>query len=374
MRIAVNTRFLLQDYLEGYGNFVQETFRRIAEKHPQHEFIFIFDRPFDKRFIFGKNIIPVVTGPAARHPILWKYWYDVKVPAVLRKYKADVFISCDGFCSLTAKVPQCLLIHDLAFLHYPLFIPRSHYLYYKHYTPKFLKKAKSIVTVSAFSKKDIHACYGIDEDKISIVPNAVKEIFHPLLPEEKQAVRDGLTDGKEYFLYTGAIHPRKNLTNLLKAFSLFKRRQKSNWKLVLSGRLAWKFKPFIESLKTYKHRDDVIVTGYLEEEKLVDVMGAAYAFVYPSLWEGFGVPVLEAMRSGIPVITSENSPMEEVAGEAALYVEPGSSKSIADKMMLIYKDEKLRDDLIVKGRAKAEEYDWDRSAELLWRGILRAMG
>ncbi|HQV61543.1 MAG TPA: hypothetical protein PLG08_12240, partial [Chitinophagaceae bacterium] len=91
MRIAVNTRFLLKDYLEGYGNFLYETFRRITENHPEHEFIFIFDRPFDIRFVFKANVTPVVAGPAARHPLLWKYWYDIKIPALLKKYKADIF-------------------------------------------------------------------------------------------------------------------------------------------------------------------------------------------------------------------------------------------------------------------------------------------
>ena len=160
MVIAVNTRFLLVDYLEGYGNFIYETFRRITEQHPEHEFIFIFDRPYDKRFLFSNNIKTVVTGPAARHPLLWKLWYDIKVPVILKRYKVDVFVSCDGFCSLGTKVPQCLVVHDLAFLHYPSAIKKSHLLFYKRYTPKFLGKAISIATVSEFSKKDIIAQYG----------------------------------------------------------------------------------------------------------------------------------------------------------------------------------------------------------------------
>src|SRR5215831_2956891 len=100
MRIAVNTRFLLSDYLEGYGYFIFETFKYLASHYPEHTFIFIFDRPFDKKFIFSSNVIPVVVGPQARHPLLWKYWYDIKIPKILKKYKADVFISADGQCSL----------------------------------------------------------------------------------------------------------------------------------------------------------------------------------------------------------------------------------------------------------------------------------
>jgi len=372
MVIAVNTRFLLTDYLEGYGNFIYETFKRITQNHPEHQFIFIFDRPYDERFVFGKNVKAVVTGPAARHPLLWKLWYDIKVPAVLRKYKADVFVSCDGFCSLRTKVPQCLVVHDLAFLHYPSFIKKSHLLFYKRYTPKFLTKAISVATVSEFSRQDIITQYKTDATKIDVVFNGVKEIFQPVSDEDKAATKNKYTDGKEYFVYAGAIHPRKNLMNLLKAFSVFKKRQQTNMKLVLAGRLAWKYESFKEKLKSFKYRNDVVMTGYVDDKELFQLIGSAYGMVYPSLLEGFGVPVLEAMQCDVPVITSANSSMQEIAKDAALYVDANSHNNIADKMMLLYKDENLRKELILKGRQIAKQYNWDKTADLLWQNILKA--
>ncbi len=374
MVIAVNTRFLLADYLEGYGNFIYETFQRITSQHPEHEFIFIFDRPYDKRFVFNKNVKAVVAGPAARHPLLWKLWYDIKIPGVLKKYKADVFVSCDGFCSLGTKVPQCLVVHDLAFLHYPSAVKKSHLLFYKRYTPKFLSKAISIATVSQFSKQDIIEQYAIDPSKIDVVFNGVKEIFKPASDEVKAATKNKYTDGKEYFVYAGSIHPRKNLITLLKAFSVFKKRQQTNMKLVLTGRLAWKYESFTEALKSYKYRNDVVMTGYVEETELVPLIGAAYGMGYPSLFEGFGVPVLEAMKCEVPVITSANSAMQEIAKEAALYAEPDSHTAIANKMMLLYKDENLRKELIQKGKEVAQQYTWDKTADLLWQSILKAIG
>jgi glycosyltransferase involved in cell wall biosynthesis len=372
MIIAINTRFLLKDHLEGVGYFIYETFKHITASHPEHQFIFIFDRPYDQRFVFGKNVTPVVTGPPARHPLLWKFWYDIRVPSVLRKYKADVFVSCDGFCSLSTKVPQCLVVHDLAFLHYPSFNNKSHLLFYKKYTPKFLQKASSIATVSEFSKKDICNSYKIDPGKINVVFSAAKNIFLPLSEEEKANTKTKYTGGKEYFLYTGAIHPRKNLITLLKAFSLFKKRQQTNMKLVLAGRLAWKYESFTQNLKTYKYRDDVIMTGYVDENELVKIIGASYGLVYPSLLEGFGVPVLEAMQCAVPVITSTNSSMQEVAKDAALYAEADNHADIAEKMMLLYKDETLRKELIQKGRKVSKEYTWEKTADLLWHCILKA--
>jgi glycosyltransferase involved in cell wall biosynthesis len=239
--------------------------------------------------------------------------------------------------------------------------------------PKFLQKAASIATVSSFSKADIMRQYGISESRIHVVYSAAKNSFRAVSTEEKEKIKKRYTDNREYFLYTGAIHPRKNLLNLLKAFSVFKKKLNSNLKLVIAGRLAWKYSVFVESLKTYKYRHDVIVTGYIPEEELTALTAAAYAMVYPSLWEGFGVPVLEAMRSGVPVITSKNSPMEEIAGEAALFADPERFHDIAEKMMQVYKDENLRQELIDKGHEIETAYTWDRTAALLWESMIAAV-
>lgn len=371
MVIAVNTRFLFPDYREGYGNFLYEVFGRITRNNPQHQFLFIYDRPQSGESQWPSNVKHVVTGPPARHPLLWKWWYDYRIPAVLRKHKADIFISPDGFCSLRTSVPQLLVVHDLAFLHYPDDIKKSQLYFYNKYTPRFLKKASGIITVSEFSKKDIISNYQTDPGKIRVIYNGVKEIFHPLTEIEKAETKNKYTTGKEYFFYAGSIHPRKNLVHLLKAYSVFKKRQQSGMKLVLTGRLAWKYESFLKDLQSYKYRDDVIMTGYSTDEELVRLMGSAYALVYPSYWEGFGLPILEAMRSDVPVITSGNSPMQEIAKEAALYFDPQDFSSIAEKMMLIYKDEKLRRELIEKGRRIQAEYDWDKTARLVWDLILR---
>lgn len=374
MIIAVNTRLLLVDSQEGYGNFIYETFKRITKQHPEHQFIFIFDRQYDKKFIFESNVTAVIAGPAARHPLLWKLWYDVRIPAILKKYKADVFISCDGFCSLATKVPQCLVVHDLAFIHYPSFIRKSALLFYRRYIPRYLNKATVIATVSEFSKQDIIAKYKTEAAKINVVFNGVKEIFQPVSKDEKEATKNHYTDGKEYFVYAGAIDPRKNLLNLLKAFSVFKKRQQTNMKLVLAGRLAWKYGSFKESLKSYKYRNDVVMTGYAEETEMVKIIGSAYGMIYPSLFEGFGVPVLEAMRCEVPVITSSGSAMQEIAKDGALYAAAGNYNDIAGKMILLYKDENLRKELIRKGQEIAGQYSWDRTATLLWQSIIKTAG
>jgi glycosyltransferase involved in cell wall biosynthesis len=373
MRIAVNTRFLLKNELEGYGYFIQEIFSRLALNNPQHQFIFLFDRPYNPDFVFAENISAVVISPKARHALSFKWWYDIKVPAALKKYKADVFVSPDGFCSLLTKVPQVLVVHDLAFLHHPQFIERHHRIFYKYYTPKFIRKAKVVATVSDFSRKDIIKQYRVPENKILNIGSAAKAIFQPIDWKEKDLIKEQYADGCEYFVFVGGIHPRKNLMNLLKAFSLFKTRQHTNMKLLIVGRLAWKYNKTLEKLKRYKFKDEVKMLGYLPDEELAKIIAGAYALVFPSFFEGFGVPILEGMQSGVPVITSNTSSMPEIGGEAALYADPNNPADIAEQMKLIFKDENLRSRLIEKGKLQAQEYSWDKTAPLMWKAIQQAV-
>ena len=374
MRIAVNTIFLQKDHLEGYGYFVQEIFCRLTKKYPEHEFIFIFDRPFDQKFIFSSNVKPIIVTPAARHALSFKFWYDVKLPLALRSIKPDIVIQPYGFCSLTGNFPQLLVLHDLAFKHFPKFIPKHHLYYYRAFTKKFLNKAKKIVTVSEFSKNDMIQQYEIVPEKINVVFSAAKNIFQPIDHISQQATKEKYANGMEYFLFTGGIHPRKNLITLLKAFSLFKKWQHSNMKLLVAGRLAWHYDSTLEKLKTYKFRDDVVLLNYLPEDELAKITASAYAMVFPSFYEGFGVPVIEAMQCGVPVITSNTSSLPEIAGTAALYGEPDNADAIAKQMLQLYKDETSRSKLIEAGIQQAKKFNWDKTADLFWQTITETIG
>jgi glycosyltransferase involved in cell wall biosynthesis len=369
MVIAINTKALLPGKMEGYGYFIEEVFSRIAIDHPEHQFYFLFDRPFDLRFIYAANIHPVIIKPPARFPLAWDIWYNWMLPVFLRKIKADVFVSPDGFCSLRTKVPQCLVLHDLAFHHHPEFISKSHLSYYQKNTGKFLKKSKVIATVSEYSKQDIVEQYKIDPAKIHVTYNAPSSLFQPLPYEEKELVKEKYSAGCEYFIYTGSIHPRKNPINLLKAFSRFKKRQQSNMKLIFAGRLAWKTDEFTKLLSTFRFRNDVILTGYLEKNELAKLVASAYALVYPSFFEGFGVPPLEALQCGVPAIVSNNSALPEVGGDAYLYIDPENTDDIAEKLMLIYKDETLRSRLVENGKKRLQLFSWDESAKKMWSCI-----
>lgn len=373
MRIAVNTRLFLKGKLEGIGWFAHETLRRLVQNHPEHEFIFFFDRPWHPDFVFASNVTPVVLKPQARHPVLYYLWTELAIPAALRKYKADLYFSPDHLGSLRTKVPVIVTLHDLAYLHYPTFIRKLDFYHYKKYTPLYARKARRVIAVSDFTRSDIIEKLHIPEDKIDVVYNGAHSAYRPLSYEVCETVRARYTGGEEYFLFTGAIHPRKNIINLLKAFVKFKRRQRSRIKLVIVGRMAWKVEEIEKIKRLMPFKDDVIWAGYLNVEALAEVTAAAYAMVYPSLFEGFGIPILEAMSCHVPVIVSNSSSMPEVAGEAGLLVDPESPDDIAAKMMMIYKDENLRQQLIEAAKIQKDKFSWDRSAERLWECMMKAV-
>jgi glycosyltransferase involved in cell wall biosynthesis len=230
-----------------------------------------------------------------------------------------------------------------------------------------------VATVSEFSRRDIIIKYKIPEEKIVNVASAAKPIFQPVEWDQKELIKEAYADGFEYFVFVGGIHPRKNLMNLLKAFSLFKTRQHTNMKLLVVGRRAWQYNETIEKLKSYKYRDEVKMLGYLPDDELARIIAGAYALVFPSYFEGFGVPILEAMQSGVPVVTSSTSSMTEIGGDAALYADPNDPTEIAEQLKKIFKDETLRSQLIDKGKIQASKYSWDKTAELMWQAIEQAV-
>lgn len=373
MRIGVNTRLLLKGKLEGIGWFTCQTLERMVHQHPEHEFVFFFDRPYDESFIFSTNVTPVVIPPQARHPILFTMWFDWTIPYALKKYKIDVFLSPDGYCSLRTKIPTCLVIHDLAFEHYPEHFKFSHRHYWKFFQPKFAKKAKRIVTVSEFSKQDIVKYYGTPEDKIDVACNGAHEAYHPLDWKEKEAVKAQYADGCEYFVFAGSLNPRKNIINLLKAFISFKKKQRSNMKLVVVGRMAGKYEELLEMKENMPFKEDVKWVGYMNVDELSKVIGSAYAMVYPSFFEGFGIPILEALKCNVPAIAGNTSSMPEVTGNAGLLVDPNSSDDIAEKMEMLYKDETLRAKLIAAAPEQVQKFTWERSAEVVWDNLMRCV-
>ena len=371
MKIAFNTTALVKDNSQD-KYFLHESLRRIILKYPEHEFIIITGHADTNIFLSGKNVTSVVTRQPVHNPFLRKLWFDFKLPAILKRYKADVFVSWDGFCSMTTQLPQCILLPDLTFFYNTSVIKSSGLFFYKRYMPRFLDKSNTIVSVSGSLKKDLSLHYKIREDKIAVVYPAAKEIFLPINESEKEETKTKYSNEKNYFIYTGVIHSRKSLMTVLKAFSVFKKRQKSNWKLLVTGILKKENKAFQNTIKTYKYREDLVLTGPGKDEDLVKLVGSAYAMIQPTQWDNIGIDMLGAMSCHVPVIAIDNPSIKEIAGDAVLYANSDDHNDIAEKMMLLYKDEALRDDLVEKGKTVVSTHSWDKTAGLLWQNIEKA--
>ncbi len=369
MNIAVNTRLLIKNKLEGIGWFTYETLKRICIDHPEHNFIFFFDRKFSDEFIFSENITPVVVHPQARHPILWYLYFDWGIPKALKKYKADLFLSPDGWLSLRTDVKSMAVIHDLNFEHYPEFIPYHVRQYYKYFFHRFAKKASRIATVSEFTKKDISEKYGIQQDLIDVVYNGANESFSPVSEDVKNDTKLRFSKSCPYFLSIGLIHPRKNTANLFRSFDKFKINDDQNFKLLIVGEKKWWTSEIKEAFEKMRFQDEVIFTQRLNSQELGNVIASAFCMVYVSFFEGFGIPILEAFYCDVPLITSNVTSMPEIAGDAAIFTDPSSVDSISDAMTQITKDEQLRKELIHKGKIRRQNFSWQLSAEKLWNSI-----
>jgi len=366
--IGINTRFLLTTKMEGFGWYTFEISKRLVAQHPEHQFVFFFDRPYDSKFIFGENVKGVIVSPPARHPILHAIWYEFSLKKALKKHKVDVLFSPDGYLSLRSKIPQIAVIHDINFEHYPKDLPFFSRTYLRYFFPKYAKKAAKIITVSNYSKADIQQKYGIEASKITVAWNGASELFKPISEELKSETKLNYSGGESYFIFVGAIHPRKNVQRLIDAFVTFKKTTGSSTKLLIVGASLWRDSGFNLNLPE-AIKSEIIFTGHLQLEELAKLMGSALALTYVPYFEGFGIPLLEAMQCGTPIIAGNLTSLPEVAGDAAIYCDPFNVAAISEKMMLLEQSKELQQQLKEAGLKRSIDFSWDISAKIVWDEI-----
>ncbi len=371
MKIAVNLRLLIPGKLEGIGRFSLEIINRLIEEMPDAEFHLLFDRKPPKEFPFPEGVKKVHIPPQARHPVLYNIWFNIMVPRYLRRKKIDLFLSPDGYLCQGLRIPQIPVIHDLNFEHRPEDLPPTALKYYKKNFPVFARTAKRIATVSEFSKQDLQKTYGISAKRIDLVPNAAKEIFTP--SKNKAPHREAFANGNPYVLSVGSIHPRKNLEVLIKAFDLLNSAPGFSHDLVLVGEEMWKDE--LGELKnlSQKVRGKIHFTGRIPDAELVKAYQGADLYVFPSFFEGFGIPVLEAMGSGVPVLASNRTSLPEVGGDAARYFNPEQPEQLSEEIHLVLNSPEIQKEMIEKGLKQARKYSWDISAKAMKESIIKAL-
>lgn len=366
MRIAVNTRHLISDSLEGIGRYTYETVKKLVNSHPEDTFYFYFDRNYDSRWIFADNIVPKVIKPPARHPILFFLWYEILLPIFFKKDKIDVFYSPDGFLSLRSRVPTLVVTHDLAYLHFPEHLPLKHLWYYRYFVPKFLKRADHIIAVSEYTKEDIRKQFNISSSKVSVAYNSLPERDI----DENVNPRD-YTHGSPYFIYIGSLHPRKNITGLIESFNIFKKRYQTRHKLILIGRFAWRCDKIRKALQNSPYISDILHLQRVPDRQVYSYIKHADGMLYISLFEGFGIPVIEAMKFSVPVICSNVSSLPEVGGDAAIVVNPHDYHDIAEKMFELVENKNLKEELSVRAKLNLQRFDWQHSADIIYAELVK---
>ncbi len=367
--IAVNVRHLIPNKMEGIGWFSYQIMKRLTQQHPDVHFYFLFDRNFSDEFIFSENITPIILTPPAKHPLLIYIWNEFTVPNLLNKLKPHVYLSLDGFISKRANYKQYAVVHDINFIIFPEHLPWSIKKLYDYFFVKHIHHANRIATVSNFSKSEIIQHLHVSECKIDIIPNASNLKFRNILSEEEHHIKAQFTNGKNYFLYVGSIHPRKNIVGLIEAFNQYKINTSSDDKLVLVGRFFWGKSEVKDVVEKSPLKEDIIFTGRLDDDTMMVLMQFAKALVMVSFYEGFGVPVIEAMQLGTPVICSNTTALNEVAENAALKVNPKDIQAIVHAMQEINDNPEIIKTLVNKGKEQAQRFNWDISAQKLWEGI-----
>jgi len=327
--------------------------KNLNDNHP------IFNLKNKQNFFLIKDDVSAI-GPKKQF-----YYYKL-----LRRnrFKFDLFHSLNSELPLFGNIKSIVTFHDLKYIKYPYFLNKFATIkskYMKYTMTKGAEKANKIIAVSQSTKKDIIHLLGIEKDKITVIYEASNLGMYSRKNDDitNSKILKKYSIQKPYFLYVGEKRPHKNLEGLIKAFTIFKEKYDNrNTSLVLTGKKYSTYHEYITTAENLGVKDSLIFTGFIPEKYLLPIYSEAETLLLISFYEGFGIPILEAMECGIPVITSNISSMPEVAGEAALLVDPNNIQEIVEKMNNIVSSKILREQLIESGFKRVKQFSWESTA------------
>lgn len=380
MRIGIDIRALLEGRHTGVEEYTINLLRRLFMEDSRNEYLL---------FISGKKKLKVKpclpAGRSQKLKVSMKYFpvsnrlLNLSFKSFGRPYLDKLLSGVDVFWApninlvpTTRDCKKIITFHDLSFERHPEFFSLKRRLWHKFINPKKLaQEAGVIIAVSQSSKQDLIDLYNVNPQKIKVIYSGVGEQFQPLLEKNSQfdRVKEKYNLPEKFILYLGTIEPRKNLIGLIKAYEILMKKfliPNSRFlipKLVIAGTKGWLYENIFGKAIHSKYSKDIIFTGFVEDKDKPFLYNLATLFVYPSFYEGFGFPPLEAMACGLPSITSNVSSLPEIAGDAAIMVDPYKPDELARAIEMILTDKKLRQRLSEKGMEQAKKFSWEKCAE-----------
>jgi glycosyltransferase involved in cell wall biosynthesis len=382
MRIAVDGRTIVKGK-SGVGTYVERTMRALLDLDPHNEYFLFLAEPLDS--LNAPNLTKVaIEGyqKAGKN----RYWENFLLPQFAAKHKIDIFFGAAyalpllprwhalaEFMPLPSRWKRPFnpyrqlkyvggVLDVIGFVRPETFTPKMR-LWQHIFVANAVRIADAIITISESTKRDILRLFRYDGARIHVTPLSVDQTFHPDYEKsETMRVRNRYSLPKQFILYVGTIEPRKNVSGIAKAYSSLSSDLRKKYPLIIAGSKGWYAESILNEIKALRIPDDIRLTGFVDDLDLPILMSMAEVFVFPSLYEGFGYPVLEAMASGVPVITSTSSSLPEVIGDAGIMVDPVDTRAISEGMVRILRDPRFRASLRAKGLKRAKQFTWEKTA------------
>ncbi|MBT3209461.1 MAG: glycosyltransferase family 4 protein [Bacteroidetes bacterium] len=365
MRIAILADPLDNQYA-GVHIYTKEMIKSLIKYDQQNEYILIRQKKDNKFTGIEQHIIPNFP----KIPTFASLRLFVIVPFLLRKLKVDAVVEPAHFgpFNLPKRIKRITIIHDLT----PIIFSHLHryhsQLLQKIFLKRILKKADIIISNSENTTKDLHKYYPFTKGKVNRIYLGRDKDFRK---NENAKIISKLNLDKKYFLSVGTIEPRKNLVTLLEAYQIFRRQNTEIHKLIIVGKEGWKTENFFSALENHPFKEDIEILGYVSKEELTVLYSQAIALIYPSLYEGFGLPILEAMSCGTACIVSDSSSLPEVGGDAAKYFSPTDANELCEAMLEISKNEKLRYEMNKKSLSQSAKFSWEIFAKEFQQSVTK---
>ena len=358
MRIGIDCRTIQEPERAGTAHYTKELVRALLEIDSDNEYFLFFGQEKNIPEEFKQPNAKIIILPPKSLPFISSHW---QFSRTLKKCRLDIFHAPANTLPVGYNGASILTIHDLAIYQNSEWFPKQTFST-NFLVPRSLAKAKKIIVPSESTKQDLQKIFRVPEEKIKVIYEGVRA-EEPSENAKNSTLEKFNLPEKNYFLFLGTIEPRKNLIALIAAYKILLQKNPDAPILVLAGGKGWKNDDIFEAIKKRSLENKIKCLGYVSNEEKFALMKSALAFVYPSLYEGFGLPILEAMSLGAPVITSRISSLPEIAGDAALLIDPNNDGEIANALEKLWKDENLRNDFINKGKHQSAKFSWIKTAE-----------